>query len=151
MIRWRITVQNLNGPRNNVRPILFLAIGMWLATAALLLGLLVPAVMTIASCGKREDVKLAEFKDHVITIGEFEKAYANVDAKFLPKATGIDGNREFLNTMLNKEVMAFKADELGYEGRYDRLAQVLPDLCDIPFMAQKSVGRHWETATPSAR
>ncbi len=81
----------------------------------LALGLLIPAAMTLASCGKREDVKLAEFKGRAITIGEFERAYANVDPKFLPKATGIEGYREFLNTMLNKEIMAHKADELGYD------------------------------------
>jgi len=79
------------------------------------LGLLVPAVLTLASCGKRENIKLAEFKGHSITVGEFEDAYAHVDPKFLPKSTGLEGKREFLNTMLNKEIMAYEADKLGFD------------------------------------
>jgi phospholipid transport system substrate-binding protein len=36
-----------------------------------------------------------------------------------------------------------EADTLGYEGRFDRLYPLLPELFDLPFMAQKSVGRYW--------
>lgn len=71
--------------------------------------------IAVTGCTKREDLKVAQFKDHVITVGDFETAYAKVDPQFLPKATGMDGKKEFLNTMLNKEVMAYKADELGYD------------------------------------
>jgi phospholipid transport system substrate-binding protein len=35
------------------------------------------------------------------------------------------------------------ADELGYEGRFRQLEPVLNRLFDIPFMAEKSVGRYW--------
>jgi phospholipid transport system substrate-binding protein len=38
------------------------------------------------------------------------------------------------------------AKALGYEGRYERLAPVVQRLFDLPFMAEKSVGRHWATA-----
>lgn len=38
-----------------------------------------------------------------------------------------------------------EADTLGYEGRFARLEPVLNELFDIPFMAKKSVGRHWKT------
>lgn len=41
------------------------------------------------------------------------------------------------------EVMK-EAKTLGYKGRFDRLKPVLQKLFDIPFMAQKSVGRHWK-------
>lgn len=81
----------------------------------LLLGGLVPAVILLNSCSKREDLVLAQFADRKITIGDFERSYARVDVQFLPKATGIEGRREFLTTMLNKEVMAHQADMLGYE------------------------------------
>jgi hypothetical protein len=80
--------------------------------------LLVPVLIAsfaITGCSKREDLKVAEFKDRSITVGQFEEAYARVDQSFLPKATGLEGKEEFLNTMLNKEVMAAKADELGYD------------------------------------
>jgi peptidyl-prolyl cis-trans isomerase C len=79
----------------------------------LALGLCAPVALT--GCSKRENAKLAEFKDHAITVQEFEKAYARVDVQYLPTATGEEGLREFLTTMLNKEVMAAKADELGYD------------------------------------
>jgi phospholipid transport system substrate-binding protein len=40
-----------------------------------------------------------------------------------------------------------EATTLGYEGRYERLQPVIRELFDLPFMAEKSVGRHWKTAT----
>ena len=41
------------------------------------------------------------------------------------------------------------AVKLGYEGRYEKLAPVLKETYDTPFMAEKSVGRHWKDATPA--
>jgi phospholipid transport system substrate-binding protein len=35
------------------------------------------------------------------------------------------------------------ADELGYEGRFETLDPVVAETFDMPFMASKSVGRHW--------
>jgi peptidyl-prolyl cis-trans isomerase C len=68
------------------------------------------------SCSKnRENLPVAKVGDRVITLGVFEKTYMTVDPKFLPKDTGIEGYKEFLNTMINKDVMAIKAEELGYE------------------------------------
>jgi parvulin-like peptidyl-prolyl isomerase len=81
----------------------------------LLASLVVVLAVSVLSCGKREDAVLAEFKNRSITIGEFEDAYSKVDVKFLPNSSGEEGLKEFLNTMLNKEVMAYKADELGYD------------------------------------
>jgi len=40
------------------------------------------------------------------------------------------------------------AESLGYQGRYRELAPTLEELFDLPFMAQKAVGRHWKTASP---
>jgi len=51
---------------------------------------------------------------------------------------------EPLNVMMN-------AGTLGYQGRYDELAKKLPALFDIPFMAEKSVGRYWKTADEEER
>jgi phospholipid transport system substrate-binding protein len=40
------------------------------------------------------------------------------------------------------------AEELGYEGRSEKLAPVIPEYFDVPFMARKSVGRrHWKQAS----
>ena len=44
-----------------------------------------------------------------------------------------------------------EADDLGYQGRFDRLSPVLGELFDIPFMAEKSVGRHWRKANDAER
>jgi phospholipid transport system substrate-binding protein len=43
------------------------------------------------------------------------------------------------------------AEELGYQGRCERLSPVLRNLYDISFMAQKSVGRHWKTTSEAER
>jgi phospholipid transport system substrate-binding protein len=48
------------------------------------------------------------------------------------------------------EVMK-EADALGYQGRYDRFSPVLQELFDLPFMAEKSVGRHWKTMSEEDR
>jgi phospholipid transport system substrate-binding protein len=37
------------------------------------------------------------------------------------------------------------ADRLGYEGRFEQLEPVVSALFDIPFMAEKSVGRYWKS------
>jgi len=36
------------------------------------------------------------------------------------------------------------ADQLGYTGRFDLLSPVVNETFDLPFMASKSVGRHWK-------
>lgn len=41
------------------------------------------------------------------------------------------------------EVMR-SADSIGYDGRYRRLQTIVTDSFDLPFMAEKAVGRHWK-------
>lgn len=48
------------------------------------------------------------------------------------------------------EVMR-SADELGFAGRYERLAPVLSEAFDFPLMARVSVGRHWRKLQDSDR
>jgi phospholipid transport system substrate-binding protein len=48
------------------------------------------------------------------------------------------------------EVMK-QAEPLGYKGRYERLSPVLQERFDLPFMAEKSVGRHWKTISQEDR
>ena len=83
--------------------------------ARLWLGLVAIMSIALSGCSKREDVKLAEIKDRTITIGDYESAYARVKEEFLPKAEGDEGKKEFLMTMVNRDLMAVKADELGYD------------------------------------
>jgi parvulin-like peptidyl-prolyl isomerase len=79
------------------------------------LGLVAILSIALTGCSKREDLKLAEVKDRSITVHEYEDAYARVKPEFLPKKTGDEGKKEFLDTMVNRDVMAVKADELGYD------------------------------------
>ncbi len=43
------------------------------------------------------------------------------------------------------------SDELGYQGRYDRIAPVVASSFDLQFMAEKSVGRHWKSLDEAGR
>jgi phospholipid transport system substrate-binding protein len=43
------------------------------------------------------------------------------------------------------------AKTLGYNGRFERLKPVISELFDIPFMAEKSIGRHWKTVEKENR
>jgi phospholipid transport system substrate-binding protein len=43
------------------------------------------------------------------------------------------------------------AKTLGYDGRFERLEPVIAELFDIPFMAEKSIGRHWKTVDEEDR
>lgn len=51
---------------------------------------------------------------------------------------------ELLDVMKN-------AVELGYEGRATKLEPVIPRHFDVAFMAEKSVGRYWKSASESDR
>jgi phospholipid transport system substrate-binding protein len=54
---------------------------------------------------------------------------------------------------LHQELIGVMKDAktLGYKGRFDRLQPVIGELFDIPFMAQKSVGRHWKAVDRADR
>ncbi len=72
-------------------------------------------VMFLAACSAGEDSPVASVNDRNISIKDYQKAWATVDPQFLPATTDLSGRREFLDIMVNKEVMAIKADELGYD------------------------------------
>jgi phospholipid transport system substrate-binding protein len=41
-----------------------------------------------------------------------------------------------------------QADDLGFEGRYDRIEPVVADVFDLGFMGSKCVGRYWKKLSP---
>lgn len=43
------------------------------------------------------------------------------------------------------------ADTLGFKGRFDKLAPAVDASFDLPFMAEKSVGKHWSTLPEADR
>src|SRR5215468_11525254 len=63
-----------------------------------------------------------------------------------PSGSGSDPTRG-VATLQDALLSVMKdAKTLGYEGRYQRLEPVVHRVFDLPFMAEKSVGRHWATA-----
>ena len=55
--------------------------------------------------------------------------------------------------MLHENLISVMKDakKLGYEGRFEQLEPVISDLFDIPFMAEKSIGRYWKTVDEENR
>ena len=67
------------------------------------------------ACSKREDLVVAEIGDKKITIAEVEAVSETLDNKYLPATDDLEGKKQILNHMLNKEIMALKAKSSGYE------------------------------------
>ena len=75
---------------------------------------LVPLLLTACSKSK-EDSPVAKIKDRTISVATYEATWFKVDPKFLPETDDLEGRLEFLDTMIDKDVLALKADELGYD------------------------------------
>ena len=73
------------------------------------------SVVLSAGCTKREDLVLARIEDKEITVADFENAVELLEAKHLPETDELEGKLEMLDHLINKEVMALKAVEAGYE------------------------------------
>ncbi len=74
------------------------------------------SVFLLAACSKDEhQLPVAKVETRVITLGEFERAINAVGAEFLPSTTELPGLVEFLQKMIDKQILALKADELGYD------------------------------------
>jgi parvulin-like peptidyl-prolyl isomerase len=82
------------------------------------------AAMTLAlmaGCSKtdRGDLVLAEIETKTITLSDFETTAETLENKYLPETADMEGKKELLQHMINKEVMALKATALGYEREED--------------------------------
>jgi parvulin-like peptidyl-prolyl isomerase len=67
------------------------------------------------ACTKREDLVVAEIGDKKITVADVEAISETLDNKYLPETDDLDGKKQLLDHMLNKEIMALKATGAGYE------------------------------------
>lgn len=67
---------------------------------------------------------VARVGTHTISKNYYEERIAKMERKFLPDTLDMAGKRKFLDTIINKEVMALKAEDLGYADDPD-LQQVL--------------------------
>ncbi len=70
-----------------------------------------------------------------------------------PRASAAEEAPSDIVKRLNTAVIAVmrEADELGFAGRYDRLAPILTAAFDFPLMARVSVGRYWRKLADSDR
>ncbi|MBW2540913.1 MAG: ABC transporter substrate-binding protein, partial [Deltaproteobacteria bacterium] len=67
-------------------------------------------------------------------------------------AAGPGAPSQVVDTLHENLISVMKNSEtLGYDGRYKQLEPVIGELFDIPFMAQKSVGRHWKAVDEEDR
>ena len=66
-------------------------------------------------CTKREDLVLARVEEKEITVADFENAVELLETKHLPETSDLEGKLEMLDHLINKEVMALKARDAGYE------------------------------------
>ncbi len=83
---------------------------------SLLIGLLGICALTLTFCSRdRENVVLAKVGDRLITLDKFEELYQKVDKKNIPGESREERLQNFLETLVQKEIMAIKADELGYD------------------------------------
>jgi parvulin-like peptidyl-prolyl isomerase len=96
------------------------------SSPVVMLGLLGVAALALlaggCSRGAREDVVLAKVGDRQITVGYFEDRLSKFQLNELKDKQGevldtdtTEGKQQFLDILINKELMALKALELGYD------------------------------------
>jgi parvulin-like peptidyl-prolyl isomerase len=80
----------------------------------LLIGALLIAA---AGCGVKDDSELvvAAVETRQLTVADFEGVAETIDEKYLPETNDLEGKKKLLDHMINKEVMALKAFDLGYD------------------------------------
>ena len=64
---------------------------------------------------EREDLVVAKVDARTITIREFEMTEELLENKYLPETKDLEGKKEILKHMINREIMTLKAYEFGYE------------------------------------
>jgi parvulin-like peptidyl-prolyl isomerase len=71
---------------------------------------------TLSACSKDEHaLPVAKVENRVITLGDYEKAINGISPEYLPSSTELPGLIEFLDKLIEKHVLALKADALGYD------------------------------------
>lgn len=90
------------------------------------LGAVLVLLAVLAGCGKggggKPDAVLAKVGDAQITAAEYRRRLAKQEQKDLPRAedgtpldmASLEGKREFLETLINKELLRAKAVQMGY-------------------------------------
>lgn len=75
------------------------------------------ALLVSFGCSKtpREDLVVAVVDVKKITVGDFERISEVMENKYLPETNDLEGKKQLLKHIINKEVMAIKAEAAGYE------------------------------------
>jgi len=79
------------------------------------MGLTILVALLIMGCTKREDLIVAKVGDRIITVQDFEDASLKMEEKYLPTTNDLDGKKQLLKWIINKEIMSLKAQVAGYE------------------------------------
>jgi len=82
-----------------------------------LLAFIVVLLGAYLSCSSpdKEDMVVATVEDVEISVADFEKVAEIIDREYLPDTNSIEGKKELLDYMIAKEVMALRAEDLGYD------------------------------------
>ncbi|MCA9512578.1 MAG: ABC transporter substrate-binding protein [Myxococcales bacterium] len=92
---------------------------------------------------RRTPIALASLASIVLAVAVASAPSARAEAPSRSGASAaIDALHEGLLGVMKQ------ADAIGYRGRYDRLYAIVTQSFDLPFMAEKTVGRHWSKLSP---
>jgi phospholipid transport system substrate-binding protein len=77
---------------------------------------------------------------------------AAITTQSSPPAAGLGAPSKIVDALHDHLISVMKESKtLGYDGRFEHLEPVISELFDIPFMAEKSVGRYWKTVEEDDR
>lgn len=101
-------------------------------------------LLAMAACSSPEksDIVVAKVGDREITLDYFERKMNSMDAQYVPSDINTQSGREqLLEIMINKEVMALKAEELGMDadGSADEQANMIAELKAVTKMREDVV------------
>lgn len=100
-----------------------------------------PLVSTGCSSSEKSDIVVAEVGPRTITLDYFERKMNTMAPQFLPDDIETsEGRQKLLEVMIDKEVMALKAEELGMaaDGEADRQAEQIGMLRAVTLMREEA-------------
>jgi hypothetical protein len=111
---------------------------------ALALALFVAALALLAGCAKKDknEIPVAKIQDRVVSLAYYERKLNGIDQRFLPSDIQThEGRMKFLDTIVEKEVMAIKAEELGFAAnpKVQQTASAVSQLKSVTLMKEDVV------------
>ena len=110
--------------------------------------LALPLLSTVGcSDPEKSDIVVAEVGDRTITLDYFERKMNTMDPEYIPPdIQSRSGREQLLDVMINKEVMALKAEELGMaaDGGADEQAEQVATLKAVTRMREEILAPHQE-------